>query len=359
MTAAAPAAAPSGWIFSRPIDLLTFTGTAVVSLLLLLLAQPLGATPHEAPEWSWIVGVLLVDVAHVWSTIFVTYGDRHERRRRPWLYAAVPLGCYAIAFALYRAGTGPFWRAVAYLAAFHFVRQQYGWLMIYRARSGEPDRHGRILDGALIYATMLYPLIYWHAHLPRGFWWMKPGDFAAGLPAGVVPIAAAIYAALAIVYVGRALVAARRGRIAWGKHLLVCTTAACWYVGIVGTNSDYAFTVTNVFIHGVPYLVLIFFYGRRLVSRPESQAGWGAAILRRGLVPFLMTLWAIAYFEELLWDRTLWHERSYLFGSDGWTASLAPWLVPLLVTPQLAHYVLDAFLWRRAGNPRLAEILRP
>ena len=243
MTAAAPAAAApakSGWIFSRQIDLLTFTGTALVSLLLLALARPLGATPHDAPEWSWLVGVLLVDVAHVWSTVFVTYGDRYERRRRPWLYAAVPLGCYALAFALYRAGAGPFWRAVAYLAAFHFVRQQYGWLMIYRARGGERDRLGRILDGALIYATMLYPLVYWHAHLPRGFWWMKPGDFAAGLPTSVVPIAAAIYAALAIVYVGRALVAARRGRIAWGKHLLVGTTAACWYVGIVGTNNDYA-----------------------------------------------------------------------------------------------------------------------
>lgn len=349
----------SGWIFSRRIDLLTFTGTALVSLLLLLLAKPLGATPHETPEWSWIAGVLLVDVAHVWSTIFVSYGDRYERQRRPWLYAAVPVGCYALAFLIYRVGAGPFWRAVAYLAAFHFVRQQYGWLMLYRARSGEHDRFGRILDGALIYATMLYPLIYWHAHLPRDFWWMKPGDFAAGVPQGLASIAAMIYAALGAIYLGRALAAARRAPIAWGKHLLVVTTAACWYVGIVGTNSDYAFTVTNVFIHGVPYLVLIFFYGRRLVQRPESQTGWGAAILRRGLLPFLITLWAIAYVEELLWDRTLWHERAYLFGSDGWSASLAPWLVPLLVMPQLAHYVLDAFLWRRAANPRLTEILHP
>ena len=39
----------------------------------------------DAPEWSWITAVLLVDVAHVWSTAFVVYLDPVEWRRRPLL----------------------------------------------------------------------------------------------------------------------------------------------------------------------------------------------------------------------------------------------------------------------------------
>ena len=43
-----------------------------------------------------------------------------------------------------------------------------------------------------------------------------------------------------------------------GKDIVVFTTAVCWYVGIVSFNSDFAFTVTNVITHGVPYIVLVF-----------------------------------------------------------------------------------------------------
>ena len=52
-----------------------------------------------------------------------------------------------------------FWRALAYLAVFHFIRQQYGWVMLYRVRGGERGRAGRWLDGATVYAATLYPLI--------------------------------------------------------------------------------------------------------------------------------------------------------------------------------------------------------
>jgi hypothetical protein len=146
----------------------------------------------------------------------------------------------------------------------------------------------------------------------------------------------------------------------WGKHLVVATNAACWYVGIVATNSDYTFTVTNVFIHGIPYLALVFIYARNASREAESRAGAAARMLGgkvRGVVVFLATLWAVAYVEELLWDRTTWHDREWLFGSGFDAGDLALVIVPLLATPQLAHYVLDAFLWKRRSNPRLGRLL--
>ncbi|HSN25451.1 MAG TPA: hypothetical protein VLT45_04175, partial [Kofleriaceae bacterium] len=98
------------WLFSPAIDVTTFGGTALIALLLVL------AGPHggDSPEWTWITGVLLVDVAHVWSTTFVVYLDPVELRRRPALYAGTPILCFASALALYACGEGVFWRAIAY-----------------------------------------------------------------------------------------------------------------------------------------------------------------------------------------------------------------------------------------------------
>jgi hypothetical protein len=343
------------WLFSRRADLALFGGTALVALTLVALAPAMGIG-SESPEWSWITGVLLVDVAHVWSTTFVVYLDPVEWKRRPLLYALTPVAMFALGVALYAWGPGPFWRFIAYLAVFHFVRQQYGWVMLYRARNGERDRIGRWLDGATVYAATGYPLLWWHSQLPRGFAWMRDGDFIVGLPAWVAEAAGIVYVALLASYVVRAgAQLARREPVSWGKHLVVVTTALCWYVGIVGTNTDYTFTVTNVFIHGIPYMALVFVYAR--AAAREAPQGPSARLLGRGILVCLATLWMIAYVEEMLWDRALWHDRSWLFGEGLDIGTGAMILAPLLAVPQLTHYALDAFLWRRSANPRLGRLL--
>jgi len=342
----------SRWLFSAPIDLAVFGGTAVIALVLVALAPAFGIG-RDAPEWSWVIGVLLVDVAHVWSTSFVVYLDPVEIRRRPVLYGVTPVVAFAAGIALYAWGPGPFWRAIAYLAVFHFIRQQYGWVMMYRARNGERDRLGRWLDGATIYLATLYPLAWWHAHLPRGFAWMKDGDFVA-LPAWIARVLGIAYAAALASYIARAVV---RRPVAWGQHLVVAATAACWYVGIIGTNSDYAFTITNVLVHGIPYMVLVYCYAR--AAAREAPDGASARLLTRGrgILVFLSTLWLVAYVEELLWDRTLWHDREWLFGGGFDLGKGALVIAPLLAVPQLTHYILDGFLWRRSANPRLGRLL--
>jgi hypothetical protein len=295
-----------------------------------------------------VPAVLLVDVAHVYATAFRVYFDKEELRRRLPLYVLAPAVALALSVALYSESEALFWRALAYLAVFHFVRQQYGWVALYRARAGERGRAGWWVDAAAVYMATLYPLAYWHAHLPRRFWWFLPGDFA-GVPAWVETAAFALYClALGAYAVRSARAWLLEGRGNPGKDLVVLTTAVCWYVGIVAFDSDYAFTVTNVVIHGVPYLALVWFYARARAPR--------AGKVYRGLARwplFLATLWVLAYAEELLWDRGVWHERAWLFGG-GWDwESLKVFLVPLLALPQATHYVLDGFVWRRRSNPNL------
>lgn len=342
----------SRWLFSAPVDLAAFLGSAILSLAMLVLGSRLGILHSDLPDWTWIIAVMLVDVAHVHATAFRVYFDPVEFRRRPLLYCLVPLVGYALGVALYSEGALFFWRVLAYVAVFHFIRQQYGWVALYRNRCGERDRLGKWIDSMAVYSATLYPLIYWHSHLPRNFWWFLKDDFRE-LPPQIARIAFPIYVAVLAAYAVRA---AYRGfaQHAWnpGKDIVVVTTALCWYVGIVVFNSDYAFTVTNVIIHGIPYFVLVYWY--RFHS-PETESSTLSHLPR--IAGFISVLWLLAFVEELFWERGVWNEREWLFGSAwDWGSTAKLWIVPLLAMPQITHYILDGFIWRRRTNPGLSVL---
>jgi hypothetical protein len=307
----------------------------------------MGILDGESPEWTWITAVLLIDVAHVWSTSFRVYFDVSELKRRFWLYLLVPVFGYAIGVALYSEGELVFWKSLAVVAVFHFVRQQYGWVNLYRRKLNETTRWTWWIDTAAVYMATIYPLAYWMTRLPRAFDWFVAGDFVP-LPAIVETILFPVYVLALTAYLAKSIyLYFVRRFLNIGKDIVIVTTAVCWYAGIVLFNSDYAFTVTNVIIHGVPYFALIYIYARQ---RREST-GRVYRSLSSSWIIFLATLWAIAYVEELLWNRGVWHERQWLFGTNWNWENLKVYLVPLLALPQLTHYVLDGFIWRRKNNP--------
>ena len=335
------------WLFSAPVDLGVFLGSAVVSLILLAVGAKYGLLRSETPDWTWISAVLLIDVAHVWASNFRVYFDVEEVKRRVWLYLGVPVGGYLIGVALYSESALLFWRVLAYIAVFHFVRQQFGWVSLYRAKLRETNRLTFYIDATAIYLATIYPLVYWHANLPRKFEWFVTGDFARDFPVVLEKILFPVYVASLVLYCGKSVYLYISQRFAnFGKDIVVGTTAICWYLGIVAFNSDYAFTVTNVIIHGVPYFALVYWYAR---SRRATASSFYQTISGNWLT-FLLTLWALAYIEELFWHRGIWHERNWLFGADFEFGNLKMFIVPLLALPQLTHYVLDGFIWRRRNN---------
>lgn len=347
-----PGALAFPWLFSPSIDLWTFGGSAALSFLLLAIGAWAGVLQSDSPEWTWVTCVLLIDVAHVYATGFRVYFDRTELARRPGLYFGTPAACFAIGWAIYSESPETYWRMLAYLAVFHFVRQQYGWVMLYRAQAGETQRWSRRLDAATIYMATLHPLAVWHANLPRHFRWMIEGDFAA-LPEWIPQITRPIWAMLLLTYFSRSLWRGLKSQF-WnpGKDLVVATTALCWYVGIVVFNSDYAFTVTNVVIHGIPYFVIVYLGWQRSRPAAETQSRW------RPLILFIGAVWALAFVEELLWDRGVWNDRGHLFGDRWRLPNPGDLLVPLLGVPQLTHYVLDGFIWKRTKNRAVEKTLK-
>ncbi|HYO53781.1 hypothetical protein [Archangium sp.] len=345
--------APSqAWLFGRGVDLAVFAGSALVSVGLVLAAPALGAV-GDTPLWAWVLFVVCVDVAHVWSTLFRTYLDGDELRRRPGLYVAAPLAAYLLGVLAYLLSPGAFWRLFAYTALFHFVRQQYGWVALY-GRKARVSRTERVLDAAAIYAATLGPVVWWHAHLPRAFWWFVENDFLSGLPPWVGTAALAVHGLVLAAWGGFQVSRVVRGEgLQVGKVLLVLATWVTWYGGIVLARDDFAFTVTNVVLHGVPYFSLLFRYARGRLA--EGGYGWLGPVVRAGLPGFLLVVVVLAFGEELLWDKLVWHERPRLFGEDGpvLPADVLTLVVPLLALPQATHYVLDAFIWKTSRDPSL------
>ncbi len=340
-------AKPDYWLFSKGTDLTVFLGSAALSLILLAVGWQAGILNGESPEWTWISAVLLIDVAHVWSTSFRVYFDKDELKRRFWLYLLVPLAGYAIGVALYSEGELVFWKVLAIIAVFHFVRQQYGWINLYRRKLGETERWTWWVDASAVYLASIYPLAFWMTQLPRNFEWFVQNDFLP-LPGIVEKVLFPIYLVALTAYAVKSMYQyVIDGFLNIGKDIVVATTAICWYVGIVYFNSDYAFTVTNVIIHGVPYFALIYVYAQY----KRETAGRVYRSLSSNLIIFLATLWALAYVEELFWHRGVWHEKQWLFGPDWDWGKLKMYLVPLLALPQLTHYVLDGFIWRRGSHP--------
>ena len=324
------------WLRSAPADLTWIIGPGLVATVAVMF---LPAT-DPPPAWVYVVCVLLVDVAHVYATLFRTYLDPRKRREWRRLLVGVPIGCTVALLAVQVLLPTLLWTVLAYLAAFHFVRQVVGFGMLYRAKAGLPMAGPAArAERAALYAVTVYPLFWWHLHLPQPFVWFVPGDFVA-LPVGT----AGAWLAL----VGAGVAALALGAHAWyrlssrrwspGRDLWLLSSAVVWFGGIMVASNDLAFTVSNTIAHGVPYFALVI-----LVRRPSSEGGasWlGPALL------VVATAVLLAVVEEGLWDRLVWHDREWLFG----TGTPPPWLVwlavPLLAVPQTTHYVLDRYIWQ-------------
>jgi hypothetical protein len=337
------------WIYSPKFDLSAIIGPPVAITAIVLIWGSKIAQINDTPWWLWVLLVLGIDVAHVYSSLFRTYLDKDEFKRRRTLYLVVPVVCWLGGAAIY-ALWGPtiFWSAVAYFAIYHFVRQQYGFLMLYRR--GEPTRDlGYRIDQVAIYMATIYPLVYWHTY-SRNFQWFDNFEVIRIPVTWPELLCRVVY----VVSIGAFLVKeAHRwratGSLNLGKTLLLVATAAAWGTGIILFNGDLTFTLINIVSHGVPYMALIWIYQYRKRSSQAHAENRFLRFFQLKYVPlYVLALFAIAYFEEGMWDWTVWREHPDIFGSFhvSVSATALAILVPLLTMPQVTHYVLDAFIWR-------------
>ena len=363
------------WIFSKTIDLgLLFIPVWLTWLICFIVPQQVHQT--DLPLWFWVVIILGIDVTHVWSTLFRTYLDKEELQTHKRLLILAPLIGLLTFFAVAAISISLFWTLLAYLAVFHFVKQQFGFMQIYKAKYGWMAHKKIISDKTAIYVGMLYPIFYWHLNRDRKFNWFIDGDFLnihdwlTNTPLWnesflliINKLGHILYFSILLLWLAEEIRVHRRtgSTLPIGKVLWILTTAANWYLGIVYFNSDLAFSLTNVVAHGIPYLLLTFYYveGKKQIRKTSTRIKIGINI-----VFMLAIIFILAFGEEYLWDMFLFRDNENFFSSifkypfpAVETVLLQAFVLSALSLPQVTHYILDGFIWKSKTNPYVKKVI--
>ncbi|MFZ4930904.1 hypothetical protein [Chryseobacterium sp. Mn2064] len=293
--------------------------------------------------YTWLFLIVFVDVAHVYSTLFKTYFIKGEVQKRKLLYIGVPVISWGIGIFLFQWGSLTFWSILALVAVFHFIRQQYGFMRIY-ARF-EPNNWSKKIDEVAVYAATIYPMLYWFK-TPRAFSWFVNNEFdwLQRLPDYLSSITVIYFGILILWFFKTIFETVKTGKFNIPKTMLIIGTYLSWYFGIVYFNNDLLFTFLNVISHGIPYIALI--YIREIKQRDSNKLN-RLLIFKSlmGIFLFIGVLVGFAFLEEFLWETLVWNEHFSL--NLNISENLLQFLVPLLVVPQLTHYLLDGFIWRK------------
>ncbi|MBV6493577.1 MAG: hypothetical protein LDLANPLL_01600 [Turneriella sp.] len=372
------------WIYNVWVDSFFILGIPFFVTGLILLLPASFRAPDSMTVVGWVLLVVAVDVSHVYSTLYRTYLDKETRARHGTFLYIMPFFVFMACFALYSFGAMVFWRVVAYLAVYHFTRQQYGFLRIY-SRSENQTVWAQRIDTLTIYTATLYPILDWHLSGQKSFNWFMQGDFYYFASSAAKKWAFVAYLLILALYAVKEVLQLWKNRtVAMEKHsypslfniprnAIILGTLLSWYIGIVHLNSDLAFTAINVVSHGIPCMALVWIWGRKKYgtfkeemqkSAPVStqpvvaykeQSAWAFIFRPRYVALFIGFLFVLGYTEEGFWDIWVWHEKehrsffSFFYKFLGNISVNAEWLkvaVPLLSVPQITHYAIDGFIWK-------------
>jgi hypothetical protein len=348
------------WLYNKTFDLIFILSPPFLAVAFVLLFMENFEANEGMPLWAWVVFVLCIDVSHVYSSLFRTYFNKKELSENKTLFTLLPLAVFFIGVILHSISAHVFWRVLAYSAVFHFIRQQYGFMRLY-ARNDNASNFSRRIDAFLLYTSTLYPILYWHVNLPRNFRWFTDGDFFTGIPIVFEKIGFVFYIGLILIYLLKEFRETYEGKyFNLPKNLILLGTAVSWYIGIVLLNGDMVFTITNVVTHGIPYMALVWVYGKRQADKDSSVLVLGKLqykvfFSKYSFPIFILALLVLGYIEEGFWASFVWREHLEVFGIFEKlpvirSRDTLSWVVPLLTLPQATHYVLDGFIWKLKDN---------
>lgn len=349
--ATAPALPKTPWIVSRGYDLIFFSGSVAVPLVL-----------WAAFTNGWMTGVavyvafqLLFNMPHnvqTWTMSLLDDADREKNGRRYVIAFGVIVALFGGTMLLSPTGAYPWLRdALVYWGYYHLVRQHYGFQRLYERRmavlgapvpSLESKLYKRYLD-IVSYAPLLIrfrdpelmtiraagrSVHIFHPILPN--WaWMSVATF---------------YAAVVLAAIVHHVIAAARGRryLAARGLLLASVTVAFALAGIVIQDIVVAIAVVTSF-HNIQYLGLTFFHNRTRATLTEPGKNKPIDWLRaERFLPYAIMTFGYGLF--IFAPRIAF--RNVAFAELPITAVVA------------FHYYVDARIWKFDQYPNLARYLR-
>ncbi|WP_240618436.1 hypothetical protein [Pedobacter yonginense] len=340
------------WLNSALSDVIFILLPPFLSLFIVFVFPDKFQNSKDFPLAYWVILIVFIDVVHVYSTLYRTYFNSENLKKQKSLLIFTPIICYTVGVIIYQFNGLWFWRVLAYLAVYHFIRQQYGFMRLY-SRAERQSWLFATIDKIAIYTATVYPLIYWHLSGIRNFNWFIDGDFVSYENESLLKVSVYVYVSIILIYVLKELkLIMMEKRFNIPRNLVIVGTFLSWYFGIVYFNGDMAFTTLNVVSHGIPYMALIWFFEKKKLKNNTLKSKFAKICFGNlGLFYFIIILIAFAYLEEGLWDGFIWKEHPTVFkpfsALPRLTAEeLLSIVVPLLALPQATHYVLDGLIWK-------------
>lgn len=332
------------WIHKAKTDLTFIIGPSFFVLAIVFLFQDyITEIENKYSFYTWLFLIVFIDVAHVYATLFKTYFVADEFRKNKKRLLLLPAICFAIGIVLFSFGSLVFWSFLAYVAVFHFIRQQYGFMRLY-ARNEAKTRLSVAIDNLAIYASTGYPMLYWFLSSKRKFNWFVENEFFRFQSTFLLDILFWGYVVIMTIYVVYTVYKSINNKfVNIPKNAIILGTALSWYFGIVYFNDDLIFTLLNVVSHGIPYMALVYF---REIENKTNQVSGVFSYLKsyNAIFIYVLILMGIAFTEEFLWEILVWNENFSITAFD-----FSSWqflIVPLLSVPQFTHYLLDGFIWK-------------
>lgn len=325
---------------SLKFDSLFITTVGVSSTVVaVVLYYALGA-PHVSP-FLWLLLVVGFDVSHVYSTTFRTYFNWKKSGALKTILIVVPILSFLSALLLASLSIKLFWTALVYVAVFHFARQQIGFLRIYT----QPENRSawtHFANEFFIYIFTLGSIFVWHLQGHKTFNWFTADDFYYLQKFSyLIPTVNFVILASLVACVILNCFTMMKKKVSVHSFLILISTFVSWYFPIVYFNSDFVFTMANVLAHAIPYLAVVWAFEKKRNS------------IFKSLQVFFPILFMAAFLEEALWDSLVWREHTLFFESFYFLPQLKEnslvmaFTLALLICPQLTHYVLDGFIWKR------------
>ncbi len=304
-------------------------------------------------------------MGHVYGSLYRSYFNFEEFSKRKRLYIFTPIATIFIGTAL--VWFDPTVRTLliltAWIAVWHFVRQQVGFALLYGSRdqphSKAESRVSRWFDKAIVWSVTGFPLLYWWTRQSSmNFSWFIENEFPE-LPPELFPGLWNVFWIIVTVYVcyqlfGNVFLKKRVNPL---KYLYILGTAFIWFNGIVWHDSLLVFGLGNVLLHGLNYHGIVFLSTKnKMATDGYPTWKWMKILIGKGFLAMSAVLFAFAYAEEFLWNELVWKEHAWLYGSF-----LTPWadrlpalafavIVGFLTMPQLTHYILDGFVWKKDAD---------
>ncbi|OYU94869.1 MAG: hypothetical protein CFE21_14370 [Bacteroidetes bacterium B1(2017)] len=341
----------SPWLGFKGLEIAFILLPALICCLSIFIFKDYFQTHTEVNAIWWLLLVVGIDVSHVYSTLFRTYFNSEAFNKNRDLFTYTPIICLVVSILLYAIHPMAFWRVLAYLAVFHFMRQQYGIMRLYE-RNENLSNLSKQINSLTIYSAVLYPILFWHVDANRQFSWFVEGDFLAFASPFLKQILGILYGIVLLMYVvNTGYTSLKNKSFNVPKHTWIMGTILSWYLGIVAFNADLIFSALNILTHGIPYIALIWIYGKKQAIKQANTGFLNKLFSLQGVLGFIIILLAFSYIEEGLWDGLIWRDHELWFKwftnlphlSDPILLSI---LVPVLSLPQITHYVLDAYIWK-------------